>query len=90
MKIVTNHSLKLNVDGNSFRNPGRVSFDGPIHNTVGGWIYDLSGLCGCASNLMAELYVILNGLQLAWIKAIALLFWNQIPNSLLILFMNGT
>nr|ABN09101.1 Ribonuclease H [Medicago truncatula] len=58
--------LKINVDGSSFGNPGRAGFGGLIRNDVGGWIHGFSESCGRVSNLLVELYAILNGLQLAW------------------------
>ncbi|GAU35798.1 hypothetical protein TSUD_155730 [Trifolium subterraneum] len=58
--------LKLNVDGSSFGNPGRASFGGLIRNDIGDMMHGFSGSCGHASNLLAEFYAILKGLQLAW------------------------
>ncbi|MCI84652.1 ribonuclease H protein, partial [Trifolium medium] len=56
--------LKLNVDDSSFGNPGRASFGGLICNDIGKWMHGFYGSCGCASNLLAELYAILKELQL--------------------------
>ncbi|PNX68839.1 ribonuclease H, partial [Trifolium pratense] len=45
---------------------GRAGFGGLIRNDIGEWMHGFSGSCGHASNLLAELYAILKGLQLAW------------------------
>lgn len=56
-------SVKLNVDGSSFGNPGRSGFGGLIRNDRGEW---LAGFCGISTNLHAELLAIVFGLNLAW------------------------
>ncbi|GAU36490.1 hypothetical protein TSUD_316160 [Trifolium subterraneum] len=58
--------LKLNNDGFSFENPGCAGFGGLIRNDIGEWMHGFSGSCCHASNILAELYAILEGLQLAW------------------------
>jgi ribonuclease HI len=63
----TNGSVfELNVDGSSFGNSSHGSFGGLIRNNIGEWMHGFSGSCGRASNILAELYAILKGLQLAW------------------------
>lgn len=59
-------TVKLNVDGSSFGNPGRSGYGGLIRNNSGGWLIGFSGSCGYSTNLNAELQAILYGLDLAW------------------------
>lgn len=54
------------MDGSSFGNPGRAGFGGLMRNHIGEWMLGLSGNCGLASNLYAELMAIFMGLDLAW------------------------
>lgn len=63
------NSIKVNVDGSSFGNPGRAGFGGCIRNSCGEWISGFSGTCGCTSNINAELLAICHGLNKAWWQA---------------------
>lgn len=60
------NSIKINVDGSSYGNPGRAGFGGLLRNSVGEWLIGYSGCCGIATNINAELQAIEHGLRLAW------------------------
>lgn len=59
-------SIKVNVDGSSFGNPGQAGYGGLVRNNLGEWICGFYGSCGVADNLIAEIYAIMHGLDLAW------------------------
>lgn len=56
---------KLNKDGSSFGNPGRAGYDGLIRDNMGTWIVGFAGYIGSATNVVAELWAIRQGVQLA-------------------------
>ena len=58
--------VKLNVDGASKHNPGRASAGGLIRNEYGQCIVGFSANLRHASNVAAELWAMLIGLQIAW------------------------
>jgi len=55
--------MKVNVDGSSFSNPGKSSFEGLIRKNNGDWLLDFYGITLC---LAAELYAIFLGLRIAY------------------------
>lgn len=59
-------TIKVNVDGSSFGNPGRAGYGGLVRNNLGEWICGFYGSCGVADNLTTEIYAIMHGLDLAW------------------------
>lgn len=59
-------TIKINVDGSFFCNPGLARFGDLMRNHMGEWISGFSGSCGIASNLFAELLAIFMGLNVAW------------------------
>ena len=60
--------VKVNVDGASERNPGRAGIGGLIRGETGIWLGGFAESVGKASNIAAELWGILKGMQLAWGK----------------------
>lgn len=56
--------IKLNVDGASQHNPGEASAGGILRDEQGSWLAGFSANIGKASNVAAELWVILLGLKL--------------------------
>ncbi|KAK9100199.1 hypothetical protein Scep_023629 [Stephania cephalantha] len=58
--------VKMNTDGAAKGNPGLSSFGGVIRNSIGGWELGFMGKISYASNLVAELWAIREGLQIAW------------------------
>lgn len=60
----------MNVDGSSFRNPGRAGFGGLVRRIDGSWVSGFSGSIGFSDNWHAELSALLHGLQLAWNEGI--------------------
>ncbi|GLT36867.1 hypothetical protein SLA2020_112150 [Shorea laevis] len=57
--------LKLNTDGSAINNPGKVAGGGLIRDSWGNWILGFSRRIGWSSILVAELWAIRDGLQLA-------------------------
>ncbi|GLT84201.1 hypothetical protein SLE2022_024470 [Rubroshorea leprosula] len=57
--------LKLNTDGSAIDNPGKVARGGLIRDSWGNWILGFSRRIGWSSILLAELWAIRDGLQLA-------------------------
>ncbi|PNX73497.1 ribonuclease H [Trifolium pratense] len=58
-------TIKVNVDGSSFNNPGRSGFGGVLRDSNGNWLLGFSGFIGISTSLCAELHAILNGLKIA-------------------------
>ena len=56
---------KLNTDGASLGNPGKSGGGGLIRNSQGNWIKGFSRPIGFTTSVMAELWVLRNGLYLA-------------------------
>jgi hypothetical protein len=44
--------IKLDVDDNSLRNPGRIRFEGLLRNSEGRWLMSFTGYEGFGSNLL--------------------------------------
>ena len=61
-----NPYIKLNTDGSAIGNPRLASVRGILRNHSGEWISDFSLNLGLASNNMAELAAVRQGLALAW------------------------
>ncbi|CAL1354257.1 unnamed protein product [Linum trigynum] len=59
---------KLNTDGAAQSNPGMATAGGVLRNCWGDWISGFCSKLGTGSALLAELWGILQGLQLAWRK----------------------
>ncbi|GKV12610.1 hypothetical protein SLEP1_g23732 [Rubroshorea leprosula] len=57
--------LKLNTDGSAIDNPGKDARGGLIRDSWGNWILGFSKRIGWSSILLAELWAIRDGLQLA-------------------------
>jgi ribonuclease HI len=66
--------VKLDVDGSSLGNPGRIGTGGLIRNTGGTFIV---GFTMFAGNLLPELLGVLHGLKLAWNKGFRKVFRNS-------------
>lgn len=64
--------MKLNTDGSSLGNPRLVGGGGVIRDWTGRWIVGFSSKIGIASNLMAELWAIQDGLMLCVDKKLAM------------------
>lgn len=60
--------VKLNVDGCSKGNPGKVGAGGVIRDHMGSWIGGFARNIGTCSSVTAELWAIYVGLQLTWEK----------------------
>lgn len=58
--------VKINVDGAAQGNPGNAGMGGLIRDASGCWLEGFSVFLGISSNIVAELWAILKGLQLAW------------------------
>lgn len=56
---------KLNTDGSSQGNPGKAGAGGIIRNSDGGWVKGFQQSIGHATAIVAELWGILSGLELA-------------------------
>lgn len=56
---------KLNTNGASLGNPGLAGGGGLIRNSQGNWIKGFSRSIGFTTSVMAELWVLRDGLQLA-------------------------
>lgn len=56
---------KLNIDGTTFGNPGKVGGGGLIRISHGNWIKGFSRSIGYTTSLMAELWALRDGLNLA-------------------------
>lgn len=65
-KKKNHHKFKLDVDGSSCSNPGRLGFGGLLRNEAGSWLMSFSGFAGVGTNLLPELQAIKHGLQLSW------------------------
>lgn len=58
--------MKLDVDGSSQGNPGKISFGDLITDNEGKWPVSFPGFEGIDINLLPELLAIKHGLVLAW------------------------
>lgn len=58
--------IKLNTDGSAIGNLGLAGAGGILRNHSGGWISSFSLHLGLASNNMAELAAVRQGLAIAW------------------------
>ena len=58
--------MKLNTDGASSRCDGTATSGGVIHDSSGRWLYGFAHKIGACSSLEAELWVVLEGLKIAW------------------------
>ena len=58
--------IKLNTNGSAISNPGLAGVKGVLWNHSGEWISRFSIHLGLASNNMAELATVRQGLALAW------------------------
>ena len=65
--------LKLNTDGSALRNPGPVGAGKVLQDHRGQWITGFSLRGGFATNNMAELTAVRQGLEMAWNKGYKLL-----------------
>ena len=65
--------IKLNTDGSAIGNPGLAGAGGVLRDHRGQWITGFSLCGGFASNNMAELAVVRQGLEIAWNKGYRLL-----------------
>jgi len=54
-KKKNHHKFKLDVDGSSCSNPGRLGFGGLLRNEAGSWLMSFSGFAGVGTNLLPEL-----------------------------------
>ncbi|PNX89138.1 ribonuclease H, partial [Trifolium pratense] len=61
-------TIKVNVDGSSFNNPGRSGFGSILRECNGNWLLGFSGFIGISTSLCAELHAILNGLKIAQVE----------------------
>ncbi|CAL1354069.1 unnamed protein product [Linum trigynum] len=59
---------KVNTDGGAQSNPGMATAGGVIRNCYGDWIGGFCSKFGTGSALLAELWGIMQGLNLAWRK----------------------
>ena len=66
MKMPSAPYIKLNTDGSAIGNPGLASTGGILRNHMGNWLAGFSLHLGIASNNMAELATVRQGLILAW------------------------
>jgi hypothetical protein len=53
-KKKNHHKFKLDVDGSSCSNPGRLGFGGLLRNEAGSWLMSFSGFAGVGTNLFAR------------------------------------
>ena len=58
--------IKLNKDGSSLGNPGKAGASGILHNNSSLWIFGFPLNSGIATNNMAKIWPIQQGLLLAW------------------------
>ena len=58
--------LKLNTNGSALGNPGLVGAGGVLRDHRGRWISGFSFRGGLATNNMAELAAVRQGLEMAW------------------------
>ncbi|GAU24906.1 hypothetical protein TSUD_116310 [Trifolium subterraneum] len=58
-------TIKVDVDGSSFNNPGRSDFGGILRDSNENWLLGFSGFIGISTSLCVELQAILNGLKIA-------------------------
>lgn len=58
--------FKINVNGSNFNNPRRFGFGGVARDHMEQWLLGFCYWIGEASNLLAELLAIYNGLRLGW------------------------
>ena len=65
--------LKLNTDGSALDNPGLARAGGVLRDHQGQWISGFSARVGLATNNMAELDVVRQGLAMAWNAGVKLL-----------------
>ncbi|GAU47700.1 hypothetical protein TSUD_190280 [Trifolium subterraneum] len=70
MRVVTwiphlDDTIKVNVDGSSFNNPGRSGFGGILCDSNGNRLLGFSGFIEISTSLCAKLHAILNGLKIA-------------------------
>ena len=65
--------LKLNTDGSALGNPGPTGVGGVLRDHRGQWISGFSLRGGFATNNMAELATVRQGLEMAWNKGYKLL-----------------
>jgi len=56
----------LNVDGNSFGNPGISGFGGVLRRNDDSWLYGFAGNVGISTIIHVELLVLYYGLKAAW------------------------
>lgn len=57
--------FKLNSDGASLGNPGKAGGGGIIRNSQGGWVRGYARSIGLTSSIIAELWALRDGMQLA-------------------------
>ena len=65
--------LKLNTDGSALDNPGLARARGVLRDHQGWWIAGFSAQVGLATNNMAELTAVRQGLAIAWNTGMKLL-----------------
>jgi ribonuclease HI len=58
--------IKINVDGSSLGNSGRIGAGGLIRFSTGNFLVGFTALAGVACNLLPELLDIAKELKLAW------------------------
>ena len=58
--------VKINVDGSSLGNPGRIGAGGLIRASTRNFLVGFTVFAGVACNLLPELLAITKGLKLAW------------------------
>ena len=61
------NSFILNIDGSALSNPGVVGVGGILRDHLGCWIASFSLHLGIATNNMAELAAVRQGLEMAWL-----------------------
>lgn len=58
--------IKLNIDGSSLGNPRLAGASGILRDFSGNWVFGFSLRLGLASNNIAKLWAVRQGLMLAW------------------------
>ena len=58
--------IKIDVDGSSLGNPGRIGAGGLIRFSTGNFLVEFTAFAGVACNLLSELLAIAKELKLAW------------------------
>ena len=61
-----NPFIKINTNGSALGNPGIAGAGGILRNHLGQWISGFSLHVGLATNNMAELFAVRQGLAMAW------------------------